>query len=112
MIFPENRYPSPIGVEDMLFGIMLLAAGGSRSRPDQGGGGKADMGVIHEGEPVHGEQNGEGNAERHRPSACRVRACRAGGGFAPGAVCFGHQKYSSAGEPPAGPFKMWNFRAP
>jgi len=23
MIFSENRYPSPIGVEDMLFGIML-----------------------------------------------------------------------------------------
>jgi hypothetical protein len=23
MIFSENRHPSPIGVEDMLFGIML-----------------------------------------------------------------------------------------
>jgi hypothetical protein len=26
MIFPENRFPSPIGVEDMLFGIMLDSA--------------------------------------------------------------------------------------
>jgi len=25
MIFSENRYPSPIGVEDMLFGIMRVA---------------------------------------------------------------------------------------
>jgi hypothetical protein len=27
MIFPENRCPSPIGVEDMLFGIMLYPTG-------------------------------------------------------------------------------------
>jgi hypothetical protein len=28
MIFSENRYPSPIGVEDMLFGIMRGALSG------------------------------------------------------------------------------------
>src|SRR6185295_11136895 len=32
MIFSENRYPSPIGVEDMLFGIMLSAAAFEQAR--------------------------------------------------------------------------------